>query len=87
MLYSAEQQQRLLALGIQLYVVIPQPVIASSEKSVPVDDGFWQSQLGRNIQRVAKGIALNELKIGSVADTKLAKRMIWQKIRLLQKSL
>jgi|GWRWMinimDraft_12_1066020.scaffolds.fasta_scaffold31822_2 hypothetical protein len=86
MLYSVEQQQWLKALGIQLFVTIPQSLTVPADSAEIKVDDFWQSQLGRNIQCVAKGIELSDLKIGSVANTKLAKRIIWQKIRLLQKS-
>ena len=83
--YSAEQQQRLNALGIQLYEVIPSPVVLDKQTSA-LDNGFWQSRLGQNIQRVAKDIDLSELINGNIGSDCLAKRMLWQKIRLHLKS-
>ena len=83
--YSAEQQQRLNALGIQLYEVIPSPV-AEDKQVTAVDNSFWQTRLGQNIQRVAKDIDLSELINGNIGRDCLTKRMLWQKIRLHLKS-
>ena len=84
--YSAEQQQRLNALGIQLFEVIPRSVEIVDKQTSALDNGFWQSRLGLNIQRVAKDIDLSELMNGSIGHDRLAKRMLWQKIRLHLKS-
>lgn len=83
--YSAEQQQRLNALGIQLYEVLPSPVVVDKQVTA-LDNGFWQSRLGQNIQRVAKDIDLSELINSNIGHDRLAKRMVWQKIRLHLKS-
>jgi hypothetical protein len=83
MLFSTEQQQRLEALGIRLLVTIPNPNIAESGAQ---DDGFWQTQLGCNIRKVAKNIDMRLLPIAKTGEKHFAKRLIWQKIRMLLKS-
>lgn len=84
--YSAEQQQRLNALGIQLFEVIPRSVEIVEKQTSALDNSFWQSRLGQNIQRVAKDIDLSELINANIGCDRLAKRMLWQKIRLHLKS-
>ena len=84
--YSTEQQQRLNALGIQLFEVIPRSVEIVDNQTRALDNSFWQTRLGQNIQRVAKDIDLSELINGNIGRDCLAKRMLWQKIRLHLKS-
>ena len=84
--YSTEQQQRLNALGIQLFEVIPRSVEIVDNQTRALDNSFWRTRLGQNIQRVAKDIDLSELINSNIGSDRLAKRMLWQKIRLHLKS-
>lgn len=83
MQYNTEQRQRLEALGIRLFVSIPKVEVAKVDAPV---DGFWQSSLGKNIRLVAKNIDINLLPVAKSGEKHFAKRLIWQKIRLLLKS-
>ena len=81
---AAEQRQMLEAMGLRLYVRIP---VAAPQAPSPAqaDDAFWQSRLGRNIQRMAPGRDLTAL-LGSRKDgIPLAKRMLWLQLRALLK--
>ncbi|MBP7981617.1 MAG: hypothetical protein KAY90_01345 [Arenimonas sp.] len=83
MVYSAEQQQILESIGLRLYVRIP---AASKEpKAVQGNDGFWQTRLGQNIQRVAQGRDVTALPASPAVGKFLAKRMLWQQLRPLLK--
>jgi hypothetical protein len=83
MQYSAEQQHRLEALGIRLFVTIPK--MDGAKVDTPIDD-FWQSPLGKNIRLAAKNIDISLLPVAKSGDKHFAKRLIWQKIRLLLRS-
>ncbi len=83
MLYNSQEQQRLEALGVRLFVTIPK---TNNEVVVTPIDEFWQTRLGLNIQRVAKNIDVNLLPIAKSGERNFAKRLIWQKIRFLLKS-
>ena len=83
MLYNSQQQQILEALGVRLFVTIPKN---NNEVIVIPQDDFWQTRLGQNIQRAAKHIDVNLLPIAKSGEKHFAKRLIWQKIRVLLKS-
>lgn len=84
MLYSAEQKQMLEAMGFRMYATIPS-LNAKSPESSKIHDIFWQTRLGQNIQRLAKGHDLTALPVAP-EQGKLAKRIVWQQIRALLKS-
>ena len=85
MAYSLEQKQMLEAMGLKLYVPVTGFGSAAPAKT---DDQsvFWQSPLGRNILRHAHGRDLAALPIPAGQQGKLAKRMVWQQLRVLLKS-
>lgn len=85
MLYSAEQKQMLEAMGFRMYATIPS-LNAKSPESSKIHDIFWQTRLGQNIQQFAQGHNLSALPIASPEQGKLAKRIVWQQIRALLKS-
>ena len=83
MLYSSQEQQRLEALGVRLFVTIPKNPIENVNIK---PDSFWQTHLGKNIQLVAKNIDINLLPVAKKGEKHFAKRLIWQKLRFLLKS-
>ncbi len=85
MLYSSEQKQLLEAMGFTLYAPIPSINIEPLEHTKK-HDAFWQTRLGKNIQQFAQGCDLSALPIASPEQSKLAKRIVWQQIRALLKS-
>lgn len=73
------------AMGLRLYVRLP---VAAPEAPAPVqgNDAFWQTRLGQNIQRAAQGRDLTALPIPPSAGKSLAKRMLWQQLRMMLKA-
>jgi hypothetical protein len=85
MAYTREQQFILEAMGIRLYV----PVLGLHAEPLEQHknhSAFWQTRLGQNIQSLAQGHDLSALPIASPEQGKLAKRIVWQQIRALLKS-
>ncbi len=84
MAYTREQHIILEAMGIKLYV----PVLGLNIEPLEQNKNhaaFWQTRLGQNIQRLAKGHDLTALPVAP-EQGKLAKRIVWQQIRALLKS-
>ncbi len=85
MAYTREQQLILETMGIRLYAPIP-VVQAELPERHKNSTAFWQTRLGQNIQQLAKGHDLSALPIASAERSMIAKRIVWQHVRALLKS-
>ncbi len=85
MAYSREQQLILESMGIRLYAAIP-AVNTELHEQRKYHAAFWQTRLGQNIQLLAKGHDLTALPVSTAEQGIVAKRIVWQHVRALLKS-
>jgi hypothetical protein len=85
MAYTREQQRILETMGLKLYVPVPS-LTTETLQLTKQHAAFWQTHLGQNIQRLIQGHDLSALQIATVEQGVVAKRIVWQHVRALLKS-